>query len=144
MKEKVLALRALGHGYGKIAEALGCTKGAVQWHCNAGYRKKWLVGQQQRRKAFTRRLKLDSGGKCSKCGYDRCLAALQFHHKDKGTKLRVKKDGINWLGVTALASTKNRKTAIAEAKKCVLLCANCHAEEHYGNEQICGKKSNTG
>lgn len=130
MKEKILALRKLGQSYNQIAAALGCTKGAVQWHCSASHRKNWLAGQRTRRKAFAKKLKLDFGGKCSKCGYDKCLAALHFHHKNKSTKLRVAKGGA-WTGVTGLAATKNKATAIVEAKKCVLLCANCHAEEHH-------------
>jgi hypothetical protein len=27
------------------------------------------------------------GGKCEKCGYDKCLDALEFHHIDQKWKL---------------------------------------------------------
>jgi len=60
------------------------------------------------------------GGECQRCGYNKSNAALQFHHLDSSTKLfRV---GANY----------HRKWAdlTAEADKCLLLCANCHAEEH--------------
>lgn len=60
------------------------------------------------------------GGKCSKCGYNKCLAALSFHH------LRDKKFGLSLSNIT------NFKRLVEEAKKCVLLCANCHMEEHHG------------
>ena len=33
------------------------------------------------------------GGKCSLCGYDRCIAALEFHHIDKSQKERQLSSG---------------------------------------------------
>lgn len=65
-------------------------------------------------------LKEEAGGCCSKCGYNRCSAALEFHHPDP----TVKESKI--IGTTA-SLTKQRE----EASKCVLLCANCHREEHH-------------
>lgn len=62
-----------------------------------------------------------AGGKCKKCGYNKCLAALDFHHKDPS-----KKD----FGLSVRGLTKGWKFIKAEIKKCVLLCANCHREEH--------------
>lgn len=61
------------------------------------------------------------GGKCCKCGYDKCQAALHFHHKDESTKL------FNVNSSTNKSLTRLRE----EAKKCILVCANCHAEIHY-------------
>lgn len=59
------------------------------------------------------------GGKCERCGYSKCVAALDFHHTED------KEFGIAHKGHTiALARLKK------EADKCVLLCANCHREEH--------------
>lgn len=60
------------------------------------------------------------GGQCSVCGYNKCIEALEFHHLDPSIK-----------GFT-ISKYYNRKTEtlIEEASKCVLLCANCHAEEH--------------
>ena len=62
------------------------------------------------------------GGKCSECGYDKNLAALTFHHLDPKEK-SFKMD---------MRSLSNRKwsTIKREADKCILLCANCHAELH--------------
>lgn len=60
------------------------------------------------------------GGKCSSCGYDKCLAALHFHHEDPSKKSFD--IGVNrWLSYEKLLN---------EAKKCILLCSNCHAEKH--------------
>lgn len=60
-----------------------------------------------------------AGGKCSKCGYSDCIAALDFHHIDPDTK------EIN------LNTNINLKTKLKEIKKCVLLCCRCHRELHW-------------
>jgi len=58
------------------------------------------------------------GGKCEKCGNDNVFV-LAFHHtKDK-------EDIINSM------INKHWDVALKEVKKCILLCANCHMEEHY-------------
>jgi hypothetical protein len=65
----------------------------------------------------------EAGGRCVICGYDRYVGGLAFHHLDRATK------------VTGLAQ-QGRALAIAtlrqEARKCVLLCHNCHAEVEAG------------
>jgi len=63
------------------------------------------------------------GGKCSRCGYARNLAALTWHHLDPAMKT------FN-LDVRSL-SNRNREAIDHELRKCILLCANCHAEAHF-------------
>lgn len=63
------------------------------------------------------------GGKCSSCGYDRNAAALTFHHTDPSEK----EDEI----ARMIQGNKSLDTIRKEAKKCILLCTNCHREEHY-------------
>jgi len=61
------------------------------------------------------------GGKCSMCGYNKCSAALDFHHKsdDKESEvIRILRD-------------YSKEKALKEAMKCILLCANYHRELHY-------------
>lgn len=61
------------------------------------------------------------GGKCEKCGYNKYIGALQFHHKDPS-----KKD-------FNISRCKNRvfdDSIKEELDKCNLLCANCHFEIH--------------
>lgn len=59
------------------------------------------------------------GGKCKLCGYSRCLQALDFHHKNPKEKdFGISGNKMDWTKI------KN------ELDKCVLLCANCHREEH--------------
>lgn len=76
-------------------------------------------------KAMLLRLELIEklGGKCSKCGYDRNITALHFHH------LRDKKFSID----SSTLQHKSLESIISELDKCVLLCANCHSEEHHPN-----------
>ena len=61
----------------------------------------------------------EAGGRCARCGYDRFAGALQFHHVDPSTKSFA-------LGLSGL--TRSIEKMRAEAAKCILLCANCHAE----------------
>ena len=64
------------------------------------------------------------GGKCQRCGYDRCIAALEFHHRNPEDKKR---------GVDSRALSNCKwETAKKELDKCDLLCANCHREVEYG------------
>lgn len=60
---------------------------------------------------------------CSRCGYNKNKAALEFHHPDNN-----KEYTINSLTRTALS---NKDKIMKEIEKCVVLCANCHREEHY-------------
>jgi transposase len=64
-----------------------------------------------------------AGGRCVLCGYDRCTAALHFHHVDPASKqFHLSMQGV----------TRSIAAARAEMAKCVLLCANCHAEVELG------------
>lgn len=73
----------------------------------------------KRARDFKQRLVGMFGGQCVRYGYDRCIAALDFHHRDPQTKLFNIKTTVPW------------GKLVEEAKKCDLLCANCHREEHY-------------
>ena len=46
-----------------------------------------------KRRRIKRQLVLEAGGRCELCGYDRCLAALQFHHVDRPQALRAQPGG---------------------------------------------------
>jgi ribosomal protein L44E len=59
------------------------------------------------------------GSRCIDCGYDNCLGAMDFHHRDPGTKD---------FGLGHFNGSLERLTA--EAAKCDLLCANCHRKRH--------------
>lgn len=68
------------------------------------------------------------GGKCTKCGYNKNYSALCFHHtRDKLFQLDVRK-----------CSNTKWDSLIEEANKCILLCHNCHMEEHYPQHSMVG------
>jgi transposase-like protein len=77
--------------------------------------------------ARRRRVKLAlvraAGGACRLCGYDRYPGALQFHHVDPAQKA---------FAIADRGVARSLERALAEARKCVLLCANCHAEIEAG------------
>jgi len=74
---------------------------------------------KKRRKRRKAELIEASGGRCESCGYDSIPAALEFHHRDPATK----EFGLgNFDGA--------RERLLREAKKCDLLCANCHRVRH--------------
>ncbi len=83
-------------------------------------RKERVVDRRRKIKAL---LVDEAGGSCSLCGYDRYIGALQFHHLDPDTKSFA-------LGLRGVARSLER--CREEARKCVLLCANCHAEVEAG------------
>lgn len=67
------------------------------------------------------------GMKCQHCGYDKCKSALEFHHLNPAEK----DFAIGYKG-----ETRSWTRTKAELDKCVLLCSNCHREEHERLETI--------
>jgi transposase len=103
-------MRCPSHG-----ETEHCIDGRGRYRCKK-CRSDAVARRRRKVKAI---LVAEAGGRCCVCGYDRNMRALHFHHLDPS----VKRHEINAKGV-ALALDKLR----AEARKCVLLCSNCHAE----------------
>ena len=91
--------------------------GNYHTYCKVCLSKKVLDRQQMIKKLSVEY----KGGKCSHCGYNKCLGALQFHHINP-----LDKD-INWKTFKMKGFNEELKQ---ELDKCILLCANCHAEEH--------------
>jgi hypothetical protein len=78
-----------------------------------------VMKSQRRKKIFAVE---QFGGKCQRCGYDKCINALQFHHVDPSTKE---------YDPTYVIMRMSWESAYKELQKCILVCANCHAEIHY-------------
>ena len=78
---------------------------------------------QSWRKRTKQKLVEIAGGRCVLCGYERCVTALEFHHIDPTSKD---------FNVTGSRDTRSFASMIAEIRKCVLVCANCHREIHFG------------
>ncbi len=81
----------------------------------------------RRRRKVKAILVAEAGGRCCVCGYDGHPAALEFHHLDPSLKR---------LNVSASGVGLALETLRAEARKCVLLCSNCHAEVEHGGRAL--------
>jgi transposase len=133
---KTLPQRGLvGTGSTRAAKAAG--KATVTRPCKRhGLTEFWLEGRgyyrckrcrmervSRRRRKMKLILVAEAGGRCVLCGYDRCVSALHFHHVDPATKR---------FHLSMQGATRSLAAARAEMSKCVLLCANCHAEVEAG------------
>lgn len=77
---------------------------------------------KEHRKRVKEELIAYKGGKCEICGYNKCIAALDFHHINPEEKDFAISDSNIY---------KNIKALKQEVDKCMLVCANCHRELHY-------------
>jgi hypothetical protein len=68
------------------------------------------------------------GGKCQCCGYNVCANSLAFHHINPLEKEHsfgdMRADPSRW------------KIIVAELRKCILVCNNCHGEIHAGVREL--------
>ncbi len=60
------------------------------------------------------------GGNCADCGYNRCIAAMEFHHLDPTNK-----------DLSAFGKLVSFEKLKPELDKCILLCCRCHRERHH-------------
>jgi transposase len=102
------------------------------WLEGRGYyrcqRCRWEAVSRRRRKV-KQILVQEAGGRCRLCGYDRYVGALHFHHIDPADKgFELSQQGV----------TRSLARARVEARKCVLLCSNCHAEVEAGITLLMG------
>jgi hypothetical protein len=101
-------------------------RGHTKLQCNSCKGASWA--SRPDRSELKRALVELRGGACNLCGYDRHLCALTFHHLEPEKKSFV----------IAGAHTRKWDVLVAEARKCVLLCENCHREVHVGVTEIPG------
>jgi hypothetical protein len=90
---------------------------SVKTRCKACNVERVSETRRKTKRELVRRL----GGRCVNCGYDKYIGALEFHHHDQNGKE---------FAISNKGSTRSLEKAWEEAKKCKLLCANCHREEH--------------
>jgi hypothetical protein len=98
------------------AEFFSDKRNFLRRECKSCLSKKTIRHQQAQKQIW-----LDyKGRKCEICGYSKSARALHFHHKNPNEKSFT------------LSQYKNRAIDVMkrELDKCLLLCANCHAEEH--------------
>jgi hypothetical protein len=105
-----------------------CKKHGVTFHfkrkdgsCRCGKcASEWVIRSRIEKKKKLVKL---FGGKCRICGYNKYTGSLDFHHlnpKNKSFALSVRGLCYSW------------DTVAKEAKKCIILCKNCHAEVEGG------------
>jgi hypothetical protein len=113
-KRPIEMRRCERHGKTEFAQYSRGPERGYRWCC------KRCVGEAvTRRKQRLKRMLVDeAGGACCVCGYDRCIINLTFHHVDPRTKSFP----------MTMAIGRSIATFRAEARKCVLVCANCHGE----------------
>ena len=81
-----------------------------------------VIAVQKRREKIKLMAVEYKGGKCEKCGYDKYMGALEFHHEN----------GEKEFGISAKGYTRSWEKVKDELNKCILLCSNCHKEIHSG------------
>lgn len=87
--------------------------------CNQKCKNKYYV--DRKRKDLKRDAVNYKGGKCEYCGYIGHPSVYDFHHKNP-----LEKD----FGISHSGYTRSWDKVREEIDKCLLLCANCHREEH--------------
>ena len=91
------------------------------------YREKrcqWAIKRaSDNRKYWYEILEMYGYNKCSKCGYDRYIGAIDLHHTSPKVNTGDKEIHLH------IKPTKERLIEILE--KCIPLCSNCHREVHH-------------
>ena len=108
-------LKQRGHDYNQKHKEQ-CAKRTALW------RKRHSTEIYLKQKHIIHDLKING---CAICGYDKCDAALEFHHvnqEDKKFCLTARNVGYSEILVAE------------ELNKCILLCSNCHREIHNGDK----------
>jgi len=88
--------------------------GRDSW-CKECYKKEWLKLHHKRKECALEY----KGGRCVRCGYNKCHAALDFHHIHPNEK------DFEICGFKGDVETLKK-----ELGKCEILCKNCHGERN--------------
>lgn len=84
--------------------------------------KQYNIDRVQKRRNELKHMSVEyKGGKCIICNYNKCFAALEFHHINP-----LEKD----FSISRKGNTRSWEKVKTELDKCILLCANCHRELH--------------
>ena len=87
-----------------------------------GATKKWRSKTRIENRNFLAR-ELGLIWECSLCGFSEYPEAIDFHHINPDEKRA-------YVGI--LLGMADRQVLLDEAKKCILVCANCHRHVHHG------------
>lgn len=87
--------------------------------------REWQRRHRVKERGWITNIKVSVG--CKECG-ERHPAVLAFHHVDRRTKK---------MRISQMIARKQPKSVIElEIKKCVVLCANCHAKLHWAETHV--------
>ena len=131
-KEKISQIRELYlvlKSTRKVAKELGVSRDTVRKYVEIYLPKQ--KNEEERKKSnvqstiiWRQRAKLKlieyKGGKCERCGYNKCHVALEFHHLNPDEK-----------DFTISGKSWSFERLKKEVDKCILVCSNCHKEIHY-------------
>ena len=98
-----------------------CSRGCKNRDTNVRHQN--YTAQQRRGSQRKLAMMVERGSRCARCSYRRNSAARTWHHRspaDEGFDLDLR-----------AFSNRSQVELEAEAAKCDLLCANCHAEVHH-------------
>lgn len=100
-------------------------KHTKEYHKRTGHKHTYAYQAKQKTKwiELFKELGYDT---CQKCGYNKCFAAIDFHHRDSAQKKFSIAVVRNWS-----FSDSNITKVLEEITKCDILCANCHRELHW-------------
>jgi len=115
---RCLTEKSIEDFYGKRTKVKGGKKYTESW-CRECTKRRTAALYQRVKEKRKREAVEYKGGKCIKCGYNKYIHVLEFHHRDPATKDR----SIKQLGRDKLTDRLRK-----ELDKCDLLCANCHRE----------------
>jgi hypothetical protein len=104
--------------HGEVRHYVFSDRGTLRYRCRR------CVGEAvtRRHRRLKQTLVDEAGGGCAVCGYDRCLGNLPFHHVVPSQKSFEIQMGLG----KSIAAYRE------EARKCALVCANCHGEIEAG------------
>lgn len=95
------------------------------------YKDKRIARTNEYRRKWYELIKQKGKDRCSKCGYNKCFDALDYHHINP----EEKKYNIGHLICTTPSEEKMK-----ELDKCICLCSNCHRELHSSMRKNRGKE----
>lgn len=109
-------------------------KACIKLGSKARYEQEGSSGKQNNKARLVARTELKrqlvaaAGGKCTRCGYNEFISGLDFHHVHGEKEATM----ANLLMQAAGKRDDYLEMAFREAKKCILLCRNCHGALHAG------------
>ena len=116
-------------------------KNCIDCGCEIDRTGKWQPGRRchscyqvkidKKRKQLKKMCVEYHGNKCSSCGGVFPIAVYDFHHTDNDRNNRKDKT----IGHMT-HDCRKWETITEELDRCVMLCANCHRIEHYGDTML--------